>query len=280
MSEAGLGRFGDQRLASVGSALLAAMRHHRTLCLRRLGKDRNQSVQFGRFLGNRAVTAVEMLSTAGQQTGIRAAGRHVLAMQDTTELHFPTHAGSKRGFGTGGNGSDPGLFLHPVLAVDAANGGVIGLLDCQVMNRTAGKVSDHKKRAADDKESRRWLHGAEIAAERLTDAALVTVVADRESDVYDLFARRPETVHLLCRSAQDRALADGGLLAERCGGWAAQDRYTITVPARPGQKEREATVTLRFGAVMLRRPVKAPKGMAESLAVWVVDVHEDDPLGC
>ena len=78
-----------------------------------------------RFLANPEVTATEMLATAGRLTGERAAGRHVLAIEDTTELHFPTHAASKRGFGKGGNGTDLGLFLHAVLAVDAENAGIV-----------------------------------------------------------------------------------------------------------------------------------------------------------
>ncbi len=154
MIGASLGRLGDKRLACVGGALLAAMQRQRTLCVHRLAKDRNQAIQFGRFLANRAVTAHEMLTTAGRLTSQRVAGRHVLAIEDTTELHFPTHEASKRGFGKGGNGEDLGLFLHPVLAVDADNGGVIGLVDCVVLNRTAGKVSDRRGRAADEKESR------------------------------------------------------------------------------------------------------------------------------
>ena len=63
MSEASLGRFGNQRLACAGGALLAAMQSKRTLCVHRLGKDRNQAMQFGRFLANPAVTAREMLAT-------------------------------------------------------------------------------------------------------------------------------------------------------------------------------------------------------------------------
>ncbi len=101
---------------------------------------------------------------------------------DTTDLRFPTHAASKHGFGEDANDTCPGVFLHPVLTVDAGNGGVVGLLDCVVLNRTGGKVTDHKKRAADDKESRRWLHGAEIAGDRLTQAAMITMVGDREGD--------------------------------------------------------------------------------------------------
>src|SRR5665213_2096072 len=124
MIEASLGRFGDKRLSHVGETLLEAKDRRRTLCVHRLAKDRNQAIQFGRFLANPSVTTPEMLTTVGRQTGQRVAGRHVLAIQDTTELHFPTHEASKRGFGKGGNGEDLGLFLHPVLAVDADNTGI------------------------------------------------------------------------------------------------------------------------------------------------------------
>jgi len=155
MIEAELGRFGDKRLACVGGALLASMQSKRTFCMHRLAKSRSQTVQFGRFLANPAVTTGEMLATAGRLTNQRAIGRHVLAIMDTTDLRFPTHEASKRGFGRDANDICPGLFLHPVMAVDAGTGGVVGLVDCTVLNRTEGKVTDHKARAADDKESRR-----------------------------------------------------------------------------------------------------------------------------
>jgi hypothetical protein len=278
MIEARLGRFGDKRLACVGGALLAAMQRKRTLCVHRLAKDRNQAIQFGRFLANRAVTTHEMLVTTGRLTSQRAAGRHVLAIMDTTDLRFPTHEASKRGFGRDANDTCPGLFLHPVLAVDAANAGVIGLVDCVVLNRTGGKVSDHKKRAADDKESRRWLHGAEIASDCLTQAATITMVGDRESDIYDLFARRPANVHLLCRSAHPRATTTGDLLPDHCAGLAEAGRETIEVPPKGKQKARQATAAVRFDTIELKRPVRAGTGdQARSVTLWVVDVSEVDP---
>jgi hypothetical protein len=52
MVEADLVRFGDKRLACVGGKLLAAMQRKRTFCLHRPAKDRNQTIQFGRFLAN------------------------------------------------------------------------------------------------------------------------------------------------------------------------------------------------------------------------------------
>src|SRR4051812_38096660 len=129
MDEAALGRLGDQRRAAVGAAVLNAGQSKQTLCLHRLAESRNQTLQFTHFLSNPAVSSDEMLVTAGRQTNQRCLGRPVLAIMDTTDVLFPRQAVNKRGFGPGSDGAHPGLLLHPVLAVDAANGGLIGLVD-------------------------------------------------------------------------------------------------------------------------------------------------------
>ena len=149
--------------ADIGAILLDAVQRKRTLCLHRLAKDRNPAIRFHNFLANPAVSTHEMLVTAGRQTNDRADSRAILAIMDTTDVLFPTRTANKRGFGPGSDGTHPGLFPHPVLAVDAANGGIVGLIDCIVMNRIQGRVSTpktatskkiktHKKRAADAKE--------------------------------------------------------------------------------------------------------------------------------
>ena len=272
-----LGRFGDARLRCVGVELVTAMQQHRTMCLHRLARDRLQARRFGEFLANDQVSVWEMRAAAGQQTGSRVAGRHVLAIQDTTELHFSTHTGSKKGFGTGGNGVDPGLFLHPTLAVDADQPGIIGLVDCVVINRTNGKAADRRKRAAEDKESHRWLEGAIMSGYVLEEAATITVVGDRESDIFDLFARRPDNVQLLCRSSADRLLSDGAQLAARCAEWPEAARYEIHVPVRGTRPERQAKVGVRFGTVSLRRPDNVTADRPRTVPVSVVEVYEIDP---
>jgi hypothetical protein len=92
---------------------------------------------------------------------------------------------------------DIGVFVHPLLAMDATRGGILGLVGAEVINRPPGKVDPHKRRAADDKESRppgqargqaNWLAGAETAGDVLAEAAMITLVEDREGDIYDQFA--------------------------------------------------------------------------------------------
>ena len=128
MVQEDLGGFGDARLCRAGSRLLEAMCRTPTTCVHALAKGRNEALVFGRFLDHSSVSHGEMLTTAGRFTGRRAAGRHVLAIQDATEFNFPSHIASKSGFGRSGNDRDPGLFLHPTIAVDAIDGGLIGLV--------------------------------------------------------------------------------------------------------------------------------------------------------
>jgi Transposase DDE domain len=277
MVEDDLGGFGDARLRRVGERLLTAMRQQPTMCVHALAADRNEAMAFGRFLDHDGVSHGEMLVSAGRVTGQRAAGRHVLAIQDTTELNFPAHNASKRGFGRSGNGQDIGLFIHPTIAVDARSGGMIGLVGAQLINRTGGKLSDHKRRPIEAKESHRWLAATGEAGEVLAAADMITVVADRESDVYDQFACRPPGVHLLSRSAQDRALTSGRLLSEAIAAWPEQHRELTAVPEVAGRPGRDAWVALRFGAVALRRPAAADRRLAASVDLHVVDVIEIEP---
>jgi hypothetical protein len=79
--------------------------------------------------------------------------------------------------------------------------------DARFFARNGGKPGRHKEKAFAEKESRRWLDGAERAA-RLpaSGAACITVVADREGDIYEDFASKPEGVEVLICTGQDRVL--------------------------------------------------------------------------
>jgi hypothetical protein len=142
MEQPQLGRFGDRRLAATGNDLLAAMQQERTMCLAVLAEDRAETRRFTDFLDNEAVSRDELLTHAGRLTAGRAAGRHVLAAADTSEFNFATHTGRKVGFGTVGNGRDIGVLVHPIVAVDAESGGILGLVGAEVINRTevAGEI--------------------------------------------------------------------------------------------------------------------------------------------
>jgi len=274
-----LGEFGDERLDRAGGDLLAAMVTKRTVNVRRLAGKRSQEVRFGRFLHNENITAEAMLASAAKRVRGRAEGRHVLVIQDTTEINYADHVKSKRGFGTVGNGEDIGLFLHPLLVVEASTGGILGLAGSLVMNRRRRPKTPAVQRPLAQKESRRWLAGARQAGRVLQAAASITMVADRESDIYEEFACRPDHVQLLTRAAQDRCLADGRRLftAARTNPEATQ--YMIDVPAKGKRKPRQTMVCLRYGEVTLCRPRRGRHNaqVPPTVPVRVVHVEEINP---
>src|SRR5580692_3520915 len=85
--------------------------------LRAAADGRAEWVGFSRWLNNSNVTTDEIALHCEEVLSDRVAGLHVLAIQDTTELNYARHAGRVRGLGASGNGRDPGLFVHPVLAI-------------------------------------------------------------------------------------------------------------------------------------------------------------------
>lgn len=249
------------------------------MCLRRLGGGHAGEVRYSRFLNSHRVTAAGMFETAARHCAGRVAGRHALAIQDTSEINHQAHAGRVRGLGPAGNGEDLGFFIHPVLVADAGSGGIAGLAGGRIWKRNGKVATRARRRALKDKESRRWVELARESMETLKDAAMVTVVCDREGDIYDLFAApRPAYAHLLVRAAQDRNLAGGGKLFAHAMSLPEQQRATVEIGAKPGQKKRSAAVAIGFDTVRLSRPVNAPKaGLPDETAVQLVAVREIDP---
>jgi hypothetical protein len=251
-----IGYFGDVRLARGGELIMRRVSERQTVCLRKLADDRAEQIRFRRFLANEAVTVEEMISHRAMFVAAAAAGRHVLAIQDTSEVNYEAQSGRKRRLGTVGNGSDAGLFVHPVLAVDGQSGECLGLVDAQVWRRTRRKAANYKRLPIEQKESYRWVKGGAQAKAVLADAALLTVLDDREGDIYEKWARLPDDrTQLLTRAARDRSLADGSRLFAALAGLPEVDRFTLDLPARPGKRgARTAHLTVRFGRIGIRRP--------------------------
>ena len=100
----------------------------------------------------------------------------------------------------------------------------------------------------------RWLKTCEQAVERLSGARSITIVSDAESDIYELFAGKPEGVHLVVRSSRARRLADGELLARKLQQMPSCGMIERTIAAAPGRKERRAKLELRYAQATLKRP--------------------------
>ena len=249
-------------------------------CLRRAADGRrSEIVRYGRFLANENVTLEALLAGWGEQAAIAAAGRHVLAIQDTSELNFRTTAERRRGLGEIGKGVGRGLLLHAMLALDAESNACLGLVAGEIWTRQGRVEVPHEKRQPQEKESWRWISTAERAKEVLAAATMVTVIDDREGDIYAKWASvAGQDFHLLTRSMHDRVLADGASMYETAAGLPIADISTIQLMARANRPARQAKLALRFGRVTLRRPQGPGLGdLPKTVDLTLIEVIERDP---
>jgi hypothetical protein len=250
-----------------------------TVCVRQLaGGCRAQLVRYGRFLANPNVTVAALLD-GWANTARAAARRHVLAIQDTSAVHFRTTEGRRRGLGEVGHGTIHGLLVHAMLALDAATGSCLGLVGGRVWTRCGPVTVTHNRRALADKASERWLATAERAKKVLAAATMVTVIADRESDLDAEWATVPApNFHILTRVMQDRRLANGAGLYATGANFQEADTRTIVLPRRgPHEPGRTVCLTLRFGTVVLKRPRGSARDLPPCVRLTLVEVAEHDP---
>lgn len=246
-------------------------------CLRRVAQGRRSGiVGFGRFLGNSRVTIDRLVEGWGEGTALAAAGRHVLAIQDLSEINFSTGPERHRGLGKIGRGAGHGLLLHAMLGVDADDGALLGLVSGRLWTRGETVSVPHAKRRLEDKESGRWLETAQAAKGVLSRAAQVTVVADRESDIYAEWARLPgQNFHLLTRATADRRTRDGKLSTTPL---TPAGEAVIEVAARPGRSARTARLRCGFARVSIQRPANTIEAdLPASVELTLIEVAEADP---
>lgn len=289
MIDDGGGRAGQlqrQAPSKKGALVLECIVARVSSVVRRFCDSRAEDVASRRFFRNPKVKASEIVATAAARTAEAASGRHVLLIQDTTEINYQDKAGRKRGLGTVGNGSDVGLFVHPVLAVGAeGEPDILGLVAAVIWRRFKAKAKDYQSQPIETKESHRWITAITSARAALVDTPMATMVADRESDIYEVFARVPQQdpdgplTHVLVRCSHDRALdGEAGCLRAKIDAWPQAGRTAFKLDARPGRPARAVELAVRFGDVTLRQPKTGadPRDPA-SMTLRLVEVREINP---
>ncbi len=130
---------------------------------RAVGGNRAGEMRITRFLRNpkslpparSGVSVEEIISQACPRTVAAVAavaGRHILAIQDTTTLRD--------------DGGGCGIVAHPTIAIDRADGALLGLVHAELIFRPGGLGASRKASAPADRQSHRWLEGAAHAGLR------------------------------------------------------------------------------------------------------------------
>lgn len=233
-----------------------------------------------RFLNNAKVTPEKILQSQNNATQNRVAEKKVvLAVQDTTSLNY-THLPQTQGLGY--LGTDPrsrGILLHTTLALTPERL-PLGIIDQRSWTRPEhGSAERRKNKSIEDKESQKWLDSlnATEAVQKQNPQTQLINIADRESDVYELFLKACSfRSKLLIRAAWDRRVDHPQKHL-----WAYLEAQPLAatrdvhIPRNKEKKARTAHVEIHFAKVNLKPPRRNPS--LSSLSLWAVYVHEPNP---
>jgi len=233
-----------------------------------------------RFLEHSDIDLDNMLDPHYQATQLRIKKEKVvLGIQDTTSLNYSGHANDELGALARKSTGAHGIILHDTLAL-TPEGVPLGLIDIQTWCRKKERgLRDKRKIAIEDKESIKWLKSYDALknVQKVCKNTLCVSVGDRESDVFDLFEhvrKEDSDPHLLIRASRNRCLEEKGEhLWDTLKNQLIAGQVEITVPRKPGKKQRTATLSIQYKQVEIR----ATNGRKTTVKLWAVFGNELAP---
>jgi hypothetical protein len=145
----------------------------------------------------------------------------------------------------------------------------------------AGQQVHRNHRPIAEKESKKWIDVLKDAEAAFDEDQPLLLIQDREADIFAFMAapRRP-TTHLLIRAFQPRRVEvnpgdRATKLFDALHSAPVLGDFTITVPRKPTQKERQATLSIRMRPLMALPPSnQLPGEFDEPQPIWAIQATE------
>ncbi|MDM1066941.1 IS4 family transposase [Myroides odoratimimus] len=286
------GAFKDKRIDKRANKLLSSIVENSSVVINKACSTFSEKIGGYRMLNNERANETDIKDRVYKKCAEQISTDHVLCIEDTSEINYSGKEGrintDDSEWGIVGNNKDTGVFCHPTLVVDAHSGIPLGFSSIKLWNRQRDKEDKNERNykilKIQDKESYRWIESAELSKQNIPESTKITVIADRESDIYEFLATVPnDRCDVLIRSSANRILETEEMrLHEKMCSLPIKHIYNIKVQGNHKRKNREAKMELRYDSVEIKCPhnLKAdqPKSLTVS-CVYVVENSETVPKG-
>lgn len=259
------------------SNLFESMVTHESAVINRCYEKRTDKIGAYRMIHNTKVDISSLIERLQENCVEHLHSSHVLCIEDTTELNYTNLTGRLEKddpeVGPMSKNSNRGFFCHPTLVIDAKTRAPAGYSYIRLWNRSSEKKDKHSRKyhhqRIQDKESYRWIESAQKSALALPKSVTKTIIADRESDIYEaLFEIPRQGCELLIRSSANRQLDKENLcLLEKMQSLESRYSYELQVKGNHSRKTRTALMELRYGRVRLSKPSTAGADCPKTLDI-------------
>lgn len=279
------GLFSDKRLEKRASLIELILLSSVTSSIHGSTQDESEQKGFYRFLENERASEETLIKVLTNRCGNNVANRDVLVIQDSCSIglsHNASNIKKNSGVGFVGNKIGIGFLTHTSLVIDANNETMLGFSDVQLWHRTQDKANNttkaYKKQNIEEKESYKWIKASNKTKEILSNAKSITIIEDREGDIYEQFSCIPdEKTHLIIRNRDNRRLVDGARLHDVLKEAEPLGEYELELygDIRKQKVKRKTIVEIKAIKVAIQKPKSViNKDVPHQLTIYAVEVQE------
>ena len=283
--------FKDKRIDTRAKLFLSSLITNGSAVVNQSCSKHSQKIGSYRMLNNPKCSQTGLSKALYSYCAGNIQGQHLLCIQDTTDVDYFSHkkrikcADADLGRITN---TTFGYLCHPMLVIDADKNMPIGFCSVKLWNREWEKPEKaykaYKKLPIEEKESFRWISSVTESRKNLPNQAKITVIADRESDIYEALCSIPrDNTHLLIRSSSNRLTChDDMFLSDKMRSCDIKHTYDIKIKANKSRKSRTAKIDLRFTSVEIKRSMHLIGDYPSHVkmnCIYVVERPETVPKG-
>lgn len=277
----------DKRLIERGNKIYQDLFQKSVHSVRQFSSSSAQAKGAYRFLQNDRVSEDTIIENLQMNCIIGCKDKHVLCIQDSSEINLKNHRNRIKQDGSIGNTnskSDTGLgfMIHPSLVLDAETAVPYGYSAIKIWNRPMELKNKHEreynKLPIKEKESCKWIEVSQKTQKYLKDEVKsMIIIQDREGDIYEQFATIPdEKTDLLIRAKSNRILNDKTKMFSSIESVEPAGSHEVKVESclKTKRKKRTAKLEVRYKEVELKRPQRCNASIQKTIKLFLVEAKE------
>ncbi len=255
--------------------------------IRKISPDRATQKAAYRFLNNKKVSEDILIEEMCSRHTSICANRHVLCLQDTTEMNFYSHKDrlqEKSGLGRLDSLQVAlGFKMHSTLMLDAEQGNVLGFADVQLWHRDLDmptrRVRKYQSLPIEEKESYKWIKATNSCKERLETASTITFIEDREGDFYEqLSSIADDKTHFIIRSKSNRNTSENDKAWDTLAKQTPVGSYVLNLQTdhRKNRIKQQVVLQIRYSTINITRShsIKNGNKYPTSVILNIVEAYE------
>jgi len=279
------GILSDNRLEKRTEKITNDMLTFGTAIVNRFGQNQAEKIGAYRMLSSRRIDYKELTQGLYRALGDKQQHSHLLGIQDTSEINLSKHKDvfdqDDSDLGQLTKKGNIGFYCHPMLIIEPEQQIPLGFSSIELYNRAWEQKNKYergyKSLNIKDKESYRWISSVIQTKEVLPDTSSLTIIGDRESDIYDEMVLVPDDrTDLLFRLTHNRNLYNSSdKLFDVLSEAPQQTIFSLEVKSNRKRENREALIAVRSVQVKIKKPPKfRDEEYPDYVELWAIEARE------